>query len=139
MKVKGLTCILVFLLGSVGMLRAEPSVTFSLKAMQMNIWKGGSMVEGAVGMIADEIIHSDADLIFLNELRNFQGENFILYMVKELRRRGYIYYGEKSYSEKPQMIKMHDYIGVDFWSQMSWNRDIANLQIASGPIVSFAN
>lgn len=43
MKVKGLTCILVFLLGSVGMLRAaEPSVTFSLKAMQMNIWKGGS-------------------------------------------------------------------------------------------------
>ena len=26
------------------------------------------------------------------------------------------------------MIKMHDYIGVDFWSQMSWNRDIANLQ-----------
>ena len=97
MKVKGLTCILVFLLGSVGMLRAaEPSVTFSLKAMQMNIWKGGSMVEGAVGMIADEIIHSDADLIFLNELRNFQGENFILYMVKELRRRGHIYYGEKS-------------------------------------------
>lgn len=97
MKVKGLTCILVFLLGSVGMLRtAEPSVTFSLKAMQMNIWKGGSMVEGAVGMIADEIIHSDADLIFLNELRNYQGENFILYMVKELRRRGYVYYGEKS-------------------------------------------
>ena len=74
MKVKGLTCILVFLLGSVGMLRAaEPSVTFSLKAMQMNIWKGGSMVEGAGGMIADEIIHSDADLIFLNVLRNFQG------------------------------------------------------------------
>ena len=31
MKVKGLTCILVFLLGSVGMLRAaEPSVTFFL-------------------------------------------------------------------------------------------------------------
>ena len=39
-----------------------------------------------------------------------------------------IYYGEKSYSEKPQMIKMHDYIGIDFWSQMSWNSSIANLQ-----------
>lgn len=38
-----------------------------------------------------------------------------------------IYYGENSYSEKPQMIKMHDYIGIDFWSQMTWNRDIANL------------
>ncbi len=32
-----------------------------------------------------------------------------------------IYYGEKSY-EKAQIIKMHDYIGIDFWSQMSWNQ-----------------
>lgn len=23
---------------------------------------------------------------------------------------------------------MHDYIGIDFWSQMSWNSSIANLQ-----------
>lgn len=38
-----------------------------------------------------------------------------------------IYYGENSYYENPQMIEMHDYIGIDFWSQMSWNRDIANL------------
>ena len=38
-----------------------------------------------------------------------------------------IYYGENSYYEKPQMIKMHDYIGIDFWSQMSWNPSIANL------------
>ncbi|WP_455684662.1 family 20 glycosylhydrolase, partial [Thomasclavelia sp.] len=38
-----------------------------------------------------------------------------------------IYYGDNSYYEKPQMIKMHDYIGIDFWSQMSWNPSIANL------------
>lgn len=38
-----------------------------------------------------------------------------------------IYYGENSYNEKPQTVKMHDYIGIDFWSQMPWNRDIANL------------
>lgn len=38
-----------------------------------------------------------------------------------------LYYGENSSSEKPQMIVMHDYIAVDFWSQMTWNRDIANL------------
>lgn len=38
-----------------------------------------------------------------------------------------IYYGEKSNYEKPQTIKMHDYIGIDFWSQMPWNRDVANL------------
>ena len=36
-----------------------------------------------------------------------------------------IYYGE---SYQPQSIVMHKYIGIDFWSQMSWNRSIANLQ-----------
>lgn len=39
-----------------------------------------------------------------------------------------IYYGENSYYEGPQKIVMHDYIGVDFWSQMGWNREIAKLQ-----------
>lgn len=38
-----------------------------------------------------------------------------------------IYYGENSYYENKQQIKMHDYIGIDFWSQMSWNRSIARL------------
>ena len=39
-----------------------------------------------------------------------------------------IYYGENSYYEKKQMINMHKYIGIDFWSQMSWNYSIAKLQ-----------
>lgn len=39
-----------------------------------------------------------------------------------------IYYGEKSTKEQPQKIEMHKYIGIDFWSQMAWNKDIANLQ-----------
>lgn len=37
-----------------------------------------------------------------------------------------IYYGERDY-EGPQKIKMHDYIGIDFWSQMGWNWSIARL------------
>lgn len=39
-----------------------------------------------------------------------------------------IYYGENDPNEPKQQIKMHDYIGIDFWSQMSWNPSIANLQ-----------
>ena len=39
-----------------------------------------------------------------------------------------IYYGENSYYDKKQLIKMHKYIGIDFWSQMSWNYSIAKLQ-----------
>lgn len=95
---RSLICIFVFLMGSAfGMLRAaESSATFALRVLQMNIWMGGSKVEGAVGLIADEIIASKADVIFLNELRDYQSENFILYMVKELRRRGQMFYGESS-------------------------------------------
>ncbi len=37
-----------------------------------------------------------------------------------------IYYGEGTgYQQK---VKIHDWIGVDFWSQMSWNWNIASLQ-----------
>ena len=39
-----------------------------------------------------------------------------------------IYYGENSWGQNKQMIKMHKYIGIDFWSQMSWNGSIARLQ-----------
>lgn len=38
-----------------------------------------------------------------------------------------IYYGENDNRENRQQIKMHDYIGIDFWSQMGWNPSIANL------------
>lgn len=38
-----------------------------------------------------------------------------------------IYYGEDNPEQPKQKIKMHDYIGIDFWSQMSWNPDIADL------------
>ena len=39
-----------------------------------------------------------------------------------------IYYGENSWGQNKQMIEMHKYIGIDFWSQMSWNHSIAKLQ-----------
>ena len=38
-----------------------------------------------------------------------------------------IYYGEQDKKESKQKIKMHDYIGIDFWSQMGWNKSIAKL------------
>ena len=98
MRVKVFFCVLFFsITGKYGLLQAvQPPVTFLFKALQMNIWMGGSKVDGAVGMIVDEIIHSDADIIFLNELRDYRGENFISYMVKELNRRGYTFYGKNS-------------------------------------------
>ena len=41
-----------------------------------------------------------------------------------------VYYGEKNNGGgAPQKVETHKYIGIDFWSQMSWNRSIANLQV----------
>ena len=96
---KLIICVLLFLLGSGegSMLRAtKSSATVFLKTMQMNIWMGGSKVEGAVGMIADEIIHSGADVVFLNELSDYKGENFILHMINELKQRGHTFYGTET-------------------------------------------
>lgn len=44
-----------------------------------------------------------------------------------------IYYGETEKNawepdEPKQQVEMHDYIGIDFWSQMAWNKSIATLQ-----------
>lgn len=96
--IKLIICVLLFLLGSGegSMLRAKKSPATVFKTMQMNIWMGGSKVDGAVDMIADEIIHSGADIVFLNELKDYKGENFILYMVKELKRRGHTFYGTET-------------------------------------------
>lgn len=48
------------------MLRVEKSsATFALKVLQMNIKMGDFKIEGTVDMIADEIIVSKVDVIFL--------------------------------------------------------------------------
>ena len=38
-----------------------------------------------------------------------------------------LYYGETDW-EGPQKIVMHDYIGIDYWSKMTWNPAIAGMQ-----------
>lgn len=91
-------CFFLCLLGGkYGMLQAvQPPANVQLKAMQMNVWMGASRVEGAIGMVADEIVHSRADVVFLNELHDYQGENFIRRMIKELKQRGQTFYGTET-------------------------------------------
>lgn len=41
-----------------------------------------------------------------------------------------MYYGEKDIPTSggaPQKVKMHEYIGIDFWAQLTWNPSIATL------------
>ena len=74
----------------------ELAPTTHLKVLQMNIWQEGTMVEGGFEAIADEIVHTDADIVFLSEVRNYNKKNFIPRILKVLQSRGKNYYGEHS-------------------------------------------
>lgn len=62
--------------------------------------------------------------------------NYINEIAEHVHERGFkprifndgVYYGENNTDQPKQKIKMHDFIGIDFWSQMSWNPDIADLK-----------
>lgn len=64
-----------------------------LKVLQINIWQEGTMVEGGFDAIVNEIIHTDADLIFFSEVRNYNGIQFVPRMVDALQKKGKHYYG----------------------------------------------
>ncbi len=59
----------------------------------MNIWQEGTMVQGGFDAIVEEIIHSDADVIFFSEVRNYNGMQFVPRIVDALQRKGKYYYG----------------------------------------------
>lgn len=67
-----------------------------LNVLQMNIWQEGTSVEGGFEAIADEIVHTDADIVFFSEVRNYNGKHFIPRILKALQSRGKTYYGEHS-------------------------------------------
>lgn len=67
-----------------------------LRVLQMNVWHEGTQVEGGFEAIADEVIHHDADVVMLSEIRNYHGKKFIPRLLAELQRKGAVYYGEHS-------------------------------------------
>lgn len=79
-----------FLLACLGVLSAGAAQ--QLKVMQLNLWHGGSQVEGGLESIADQIAASDADFVTMCEVRNPDGK-FISNLTQALRNRGCAYYG----------------------------------------------
>lgn len=68
----------------------------SLKVLQFNIWQEGTIVDGGFDAIIDEIIRTDADLIALSEVRNYNDKSLAERLVKALAKKGHIYYSERS-------------------------------------------
>lgn len=69
-------------------LKANYSTTTPLNVLQMNIWQEGTSVEGGFEAIADEVSRSGADIVFLSEIRDYNGQAFIPCILEALKQRG---------------------------------------------------
>ena len=61
---------------------------------QMNLWHEGSKVPNGYQGILDVLDEVDADVVFLCEIRNFNGKMFMPRILEDLKKRGKHYYGE---------------------------------------------
>lgn len=75
-------------------LKAAYDTTTPLKVLQMNLWHEGTMVEGGFEAIADEVARSGAEIVFLCEIRDKGGKEFIPRLLEALKKRGADYYGQ---------------------------------------------
>lgn len=76
----------------------EPLVTkeISLKVLQFNIWQEGTVVSGGFDVIINEVIRTEADLITLSEVRNYNGSSLDKRLVEAMKAKGYVYYSKRS-------------------------------------------
>ncbi|MCW8834198.1 MAG: endonuclease/exonuclease/phosphatase family protein, partial [Colwellia sp.] len=70
--------------------------TTPLRVLQFNIWQEGTEVSQGFDAIIQEVIASNADLIALSEVRNFNQQPLNEKLVSALAKRGYHYYSEPS-------------------------------------------
>lgn len=67
-----------------------------IKVLQFNIWGEGVSVTGGFDAMIDEIINTQADLIALSEVRNYDDQSLAKRMVNALAEKGHTYYSERS-------------------------------------------
>ena len=68
----------------------------SLKVLQFNIWQECTCIEGGFDALVQCIDESGADLVFLQEIRNYDGRRFIPRLVEALALKGKHYYAQDS-------------------------------------------
>lgn len=68
----------------------------TLRVLQFNIWQEGTVVEGGFQAIVNEIVRTQADLICLSEVRNYNNTRLDKRLVKALAEKGFRYYAHKS-------------------------------------------
>lgn len=65
----------------------------TLRVLQFNLWQEGTSVPGGFEQIVDVIAASDADLVTLSEVRNYEGRDLHARLIAALADEGEAYYG----------------------------------------------
>ncbi len=71
-------------------------VTKNLRVLQFNIWQEGTIVPNGYEAIISQIIQSEADLVALSEVRNYNNTRFCDRIVESLKDSGYTFYSDYS-------------------------------------------
>ena len=64
-----------------------------LRVLAFNIWQEGTSVPDGFARIVDVIVASDADLVVLSEVRNYDGKDLHERLLEALRKKGRRYFG----------------------------------------------
>jgi len=78
------------------LINCTPKKQQPLTVLQFNIWQEGTVIKDGYNAIIDEIIYSNADLIALSEVRNYNNTNLNERLIASLKEKGYTFYSEKS-------------------------------------------
>ena len=68
----------------------------NLKVLQFNIWQEGTVVPGGFDAIIDEIIRTEADLVALSEVRNYNNTSLDERMMEALAAKGHTFFARRS-------------------------------------------
>ncbi|KKB57609.1 endonuclease/exonuclease/phosphatase family protein [Parabacteroides gordonii] len=90
---KKILFLLLYLLSVPVWINAE-KINDTFTVFQMNLWHEGSKVPNGYQGILDVLDEVDADVVFLCEIRDFDGKMFMPRILKDLEKRGKHYYGE---------------------------------------------
>ncbi|ANQ48088.1 endonuclease/exonuclease/phosphatase family protein [Flammeovirga sp. MY04] len=88
--------LLSLFLGVLFFTSCSQSSSNNIKVLQFNIWQEGTVVPNGYEAIITEIINSEADIIALSEVRNYNKSSLAKRMVEDLKQKGFTFYMDSS-------------------------------------------
>jgi len=90
-------CFFIFLTGCGSKNTQQENFTKEFKVLQFNIWQEGTIVPNGFEGVVQQIIESEADMVTLSEVRNYNETRFCDRIVKALADNGHTFYSFYSY------------------------------------------